>query len=59
MRATSMLAAAAAAVLLGAAPAAHAEDHRGKVPWVENVEEGLKKAKQTGLPVMLFFTADW
>lgn len=41
-----------------AAPEARA-DHKGKIPWVEDVEAGFKQAKATGKPIMLFFTADW
>jgi thiol:disulfide interchange protein len=31
----------------------------GKIQWVPNVSEGLRLAKESGKPVMLFFTADW
>ncbi len=30
-----------------------------KIQWVQNVSEGLRLAKESGKPVMLFFTADW
>jgi thiol:disulfide interchange protein len=31
----------------------------GKVQWVQNLSEGLRLAKATGKPAMLYFTADW
>jgi len=30
-----------------------------KIQWVQNLPEGLRLAKESGKPVMLFFTADW
>lgn len=30
-----------------------------RIRWVEDLSEGLRLAKQTGKPAMLFFTADW
>lgn len=30
---------------------------QGKVTWLENFEEGLKKAKESGKPVMLYFSS--
>ena len=50
--------AAAASLVLAAAPVALA-DHKGKIPWVEGYEQGIQKARMTGKPTMLFFTADW
>lgn len=32
---------------------------KGKLEWVDNYEDGLKKAKEQGKPAMLYFTADW
>jgi len=31
----------------------------GKIQWVSSLAEGLKLAKESGKPIMLFFTADW
>jgi thiol:disulfide interchange protein len=31
----------------------------GKVPWVMDYEQGLSLARETGRPVMVFFTASW
>lgn len=31
----------------------------GKIQWVEKLPDGLRLAKESGKPVMLFFTADW
>lgn len=53
-----LFAAAAAAVLIGGAPAALA-DHKGKIAWVEDPAQGLEQARLTGKPAMLFFSADW
>jgi hypothetical protein len=47
-----------AATALFTAPAAFA-DHKGKIPWVPNPTQGFAKAKKTGKPMMLFFTASW
>jgi thiol:disulfide interchange protein len=30
-----------------------------KVQWVHDLSEGLRLAKESGKPAMLFFTADW
>ncbi|HSM91230.1 MAG TPA: thioredoxin family protein [Desulfobacterales bacterium] len=30
-----------------------------KIQWVQDLPEGLRRAKETGKPAMLFFTADW
>jgi thiol:disulfide interchange protein len=30
-----------------------------KIRWVQDLSEGLRLAKETGKPAMLFFTADW
>jgi len=30
-----------------------------KIQWVTNLAEGLRLARESGKPVMLFFTADW
>jgi len=30
-----------------------------KIRWVEDLPEGLRLAKETGKPAMLYFTADW
>ena len=30
-----------------------------KIQWVYDLTEGLRLAKETGKPAMLFFTADW
>ena len=30
-----------------------------KIQWVQSLSEGLLLAKESGKPVMLFFTADW
>jgi len=30
-----------------------------KIRWVQDLSEGLRMAKETGKPAMLFFTADW
>lgn len=42
--------------LLMVAPAR--ADHVGDVDWLDP-EEGFEKARQTGRPVMLYFSADW
>lgn len=39
-------------MLLSAASAAMAQ---GKIAWIENFEEGLKKAKDSGKPILLYF----
>jgi protein disulfide-isomerase len=31
----------------------------GKIQWVLSLPEGLRLAKESGKPIMLFFTADW
>ncbi len=31
----------------------------GKIEWVFNYAEGLRIARESGKPAMLFFTADW
>ncbi|MDF1660421.1 MAG: hypothetical protein P1V97_01530 [Planctomycetota bacterium] len=49
--------AAVAAIAMFAAPAAHA-DHKGKISW-ETPEKGFEKAKKSGKPIMLFFSASW
>jgi len=30
-----------------------------KIQWVQDLREGLRLAKETGKPAMLYFTADW
>jgi len=50
--------AAALAMVLCAAPAAHA-DHKGKIPWVEDPQQGIQQAQQSGKPILYFFTASW
>jgi thiol:disulfide interchange protein DsbD len=30
-----------------------------KIQWVQDLTEGLRLAKETGKPAMLYFTADW
>lgn len=30
-----------------------------RIEWVQNLSEGVRLAKASGKPVMLFFTADW
>lgn len=30
-----------------------------KIQWVQKLPEGLRLARESGRPVMLFFTADW
>lgn len=30
-----------------------------KIQWVQSLSEGLRLAKESGKPAMLFFTADW
>lgn len=30
-----------------------------RIEWVQNLSEGVRLAKESGKPVMLFFTADW
>lgn len=34
-------------------------DPAAKVRWVQSLPEGLRLAKETGKPAMLYFTADW
>lgn len=34
-------------------------DPAARVRWVQSLPEGLKLAKETGKPAMLYFTADW
>lgn len=31
----------------------------GRIKWVQTLPEGLRLAKDSGKPVMLYFTADW
>jgi thiol:disulfide interchange protein len=35
------------------------ENPAAKIQWVQDLPEGLRLAKETGKPAMLFFTADW
>lgn len=35
------------------------ESAAAKIQWIQNLSEGLRLAKESGKPVMLFFTADW
>ena len=53
------LAFAAVLATLVAVPVPSFADHKGKVPWVTNLEQGLAKARATGKPMMLYFSADW
>ncbi len=48
----------AAALVAFTAQDAQAGDHLGKVPW-QTPEQGFQKARMTGKPVMLAFSADW
>lgn len=34
-------------------------DPAARVRWVQSLPEGLRLAKETGKPAMLYFTADW
>lgn len=45
-----------AAALLMMAGAAFAQ---GKLNGIENFDEGLKKAKLSGKPILLIFSAEW
>ncbi len=36
-----------------------AENDTGKIQWITDLDKGLSMAREAGLPVMLFFTADW
>lgn len=45
-----------AVALLVMAGAAFAQ---GKLNGIENFDEGLKKAKTSGKPIMLVFSAEW
>ena len=31
----------------------------GKLSWVKDYDAGLKQARETGKPAMVYFTADW
>jgi thiol:disulfide interchange protein len=47
-------------LLLVAGCSAESEEHpTAKIQWVYDLSAGLKLAKETGKPAMLFFTADW
>ena len=46
-------------LVFAAAPAAQAQAHRGKIRWVGDFNAGLRQAKSTNKPIMLFFTASW
>jgi len=35
------------------------DNSTAKIRWVQDLSEGLRLAKETGKPAMLFFTADW
>jgi hypothetical protein len=47
-----------AALLLFAAGSAFAGGG-GKLTWEKDVDAGLAKAKKSGMPAALYFTADW
>jgi len=34
-------------------------DSRAKIDWIRDYHQGMQLAKETGKPVMVFFTADW
>ena len=40
-------------------PAAVSGRPSGKIQWVKDYREGLSMARETGRPVMVFFTATW
>ena len=53
-------AAAAAVLLVVTGCHAGADDAAAnRVSWVADLNEGLRLAKETGKPVMLYFSADW
>jgi thiol:disulfide interchange protein len=35
------------------------ENPSAKIHWVQDLPEGLRLARETGKPAMLYFTADW
>jgi thiol:disulfide interchange protein len=39
--------------------AASGPDPAGKIDWVKNYPEGLRLARESGKPVLVYFTADW
>lgn len=47
-------------LLLVSSCSAGSEDNpSGKIQWVQDLSEGLRLARETGKPAMLYFTADW
>jgi hypothetical protein len=44
-------------VLALAAPAF--AQHGGKISWEKDYKKGLERAKKEGLPLMVYFGADW
>ena len=39
--------------------AASGQDSAGKIDWVKNYPDGLRLARESGKPAMVYFTADW
>lgn len=48
-----------ALVLVTGCFASAEDDPAAKIRWVQDLSEGLRLAKETGKPAMLYFTADW
>jgi hypothetical protein len=53
-----MMALATAAMVVVGAPQARA-DHRGKITNWQEPDQGFQTARQSGKPIMIFFTAEW
>jgi thiol:disulfide interchange protein len=39
--------------------AASGQDAAGKIDWVKNYPDGLRLARESGKPALVYFTADW
>jgi protein disulfide-isomerase len=39
--------------------AASGQEAAGKIDWVKNYPDGLRLARESGKPVLVYFTADW
>jgi thiol:disulfide interchange protein len=39
--------------------AASGQDSAGKIDWVKNYPDGLRLARESGKPALVYFTADW
>jgi thiol:disulfide interchange protein len=39
--------------------AASEQDSAGKIDWIKNYPDGLRLARESGKPALVYFTADW